>query len=80
MRTNNIELMPRQTSENRFHDSFLSAPSSVYRNCLKARDIMSKYISTVDTQSPVASAAMIIALVAYVSVPKWRRKRQSVNL
>ena len=28
----------------------------------------------------VASAAMIIALVAYVSVPKWRRKRQSVNL
>ena len=61
MTTNNIGLMLRQTSANKFHDSFLSAPSSVYRNCLKAQDIMSKNIFTVDAQSTVASAAVIMS-------------------
>ena len=61
MTTNKPGLMPSQPCSNQIYDCSLSAPSSAYRNWLKARDVMSKYISTVDAQSTVASAAMIMS-------------------
>jgi len=46
--------------------SFVDAPRSV--------------IPEVPWGTVMASAAMIIALVAYFAVPRWRRKRQNINL
>ena len=61
MTTNKIGLMPGPPCENQIPDSSLRAPSAAYRSWLKARDIMSEDIATIDPQSAVAAAARIMS-------------------
>jgi CBS domain-containing protein len=62
MAINNLGLLPRQPSQTQIQNSFLSAPIAAYRNWLKARDVMSEDIGTIDPQSNVASAARIMSV------------------
>ena len=61
MTINKIGLMSSQPSEHQIQDSSLTALSAAYRNWLKARDIMSDNVATIDPQSTVASAARIMS-------------------
>ncbi len=61
MATNKLGLLPSQSSQNRIQDSSLSAPFATYRNWLKAGEVMSEDIATIDPQSTVASAARIMS-------------------
>ena len=61
MATNKLGLLPSQPSQNQVQDSSLSAPIATYRNWLKAGEVMSEDIATIDPQSTVASAARIMS-------------------
>jgi len=61
MATNKLGLLPSQPSQNQIQDSSLSAPIATYRNWLKAGEVMSEDIATIDPQSTVASAARIMS-------------------
>ena len=60
MATNKPGLLPRQTAKNEMQNNSLDAPITAYRDWLKAGDVMSEGIATIDSQSHVVSAAKIM--------------------